>query len=119
MSERSTPETNALWDLYDRNGCCTARIKNKMAELERERDEAREKYFVMRDAHNNVAAIAEKYRRERDELRDILRKLLAIIPEPKCHDFGHTKKERHDFLEKCPVVARYDALIAQAKEAVK
>lgn len=57
--------------------------------------------------------------RERDEAREILRKLLEIIPEPECHDFGHTKEERHAFLEKCPVMARYDALIAQAKEAAK
>ena len=57
--------------------------------------------------------------RERDELRDILRKLLEIIPEPECHDFGHTKEEQHAFLEKCPVMERYDALIAQAKDVAK
>jgi hypothetical protein len=57
--------------------------------------------------------------RERDEARDILRKLLEIIPEPECHDFGHTKEERHTFFEKCPVMERYDALIAQAKDVAK
>lgn len=60
-----------------------------------------------------------KLERERDEARDILRKLLEIIPEPECHDFGHTKEEQHAFLEKCPVMERYDALIAQAKDVAK
>ena len=63
--------------------------------------------------------VAEKLERERDEARDILRKLLEIIPEPECHDFGHTKEEQHAFLEKCPVMERYDALIAQAKDVAK
>lgn len=62
---------------------------------------------------------SDSLERERDELLDILRKLLEIIPEPECHDFGHTKEERHAFLEECPVMERYDALIAQAKEAAK
>ena len=66
-----------------------------------------------------MTAHSRKLERERDELLDILRKLLEIIPEPECHDFGHTKEERHTFFEKCPVMERYDALIAQAEEAAK
>ena len=65
------------------------------------------------------ADFARRLERERDEARDILRKLLEIIPEPECHDFGHTKEERHTFFEKCPVMERYDALIAQAKDVAK
>jgi hypothetical protein len=81
-----------------------------------ERDEVKEKYrFAV--IHWQIGSA--KMERERDEARDILRKLLEIIPEPECHDFGHTKEERHTFFEKCPVMERYDALIAQAKDVAK
>lgn len=77
-----------------------------------------DKIETVDEIHNRLMAY-DDIKRERDELLDILRKLLEIIPEPECHDFGHTKEERHTFFEKCPVMERYDALIAQAKEAAK
>jgi hypothetical protein len=121
-------------------------ITDELNNLLHERDEAREEISSIRNvlSHNGQAVgdgdhdysiiemienlIKSRYyfvqksdslEQERDEARDILRKLLEIIPEPECHDFGHTKEEQHAFLEKCPVMARYDALIAQAKEAAK
>ena len=87
--------------------------------LERERDEARELVYAWESRWKAEVEFAAKVSVKRDEVKDILRKLLEIIPEPECHDFAHTKEERHAFLEKCPVMARYDALIAQAKEAAK
>jgi hypothetical protein len=87
--------------------------------LMRERDEARELVYAWESRWKAEVEFAAKVSVKRDELQDILRKLLGIIPEPECHDFGHTKEERHTFFEKCPVMERYDALIAQAKEAAK
>lgn len=94
-------------------------LETTFKHLIRERDEARELVYAWESRWKAEVEFAAKVSVKRDELLDILRKLLEIIPEPECHDFGHTKEERHAFLEECPVMARYDALIAQAKEAAK
>lgn len=94
-----------------------ARLEAAMWALQR--DEARELVYAWESRWKAEVEFACRVSIKRDELLDILRKLLEIIPEPECHDFGHTKEERHAFLEECPVMARYDALIAQAKEAAK
>lgn len=96
-----------------------AKMELELVKAEKERDEARELVYAWESRWKAEVEFAAKVSVKRDELLDILRKLLEIIPEPECHDFGHTKEERHAFLEECPVMVRYDALIAQAKEAVK
>jgi hypothetical protein len=99
---------------------------NKMSDTP-ETDEAWDKYisFPYSNGAGDLRILAQKLEREGDDAnssptmaRDILRKLLEIIPEPECQGFEHTKEERHTSFEKCPVMDRYDALIAQAKEAV-
>lgn len=143
MSERPTPETpiqilqngqgrfrSDIEELFEKRSLEVVRAVSQVIKdhttLKKELDEARElhrKALSEREAtEKEVDAMLErllKVERERDEARDILRKLLEIIPEPECHDFGHTKEERHTFFEKCPVMERYDALIAQAEEAAK
>lgn len=94
-----------------------ARLEAAMWALQR--DEARELVYAWESRWKAEVEFACRVSIKCDELLGILRKLLEIIPEPECHDFGHTKEERHAFLEECPVMARYDALIAQAKEATK
>ena len=91
----------------------------QLDKMRSERDEAQDEWGNSSMEAAQLLSEKTKVIAERDELQDILRKLLEIIPEPECHDFGHTKEERHAFLEECPVMARYDALIAQAKEAAK
>lgn len=119
MSKRPTPETDAV-RAYEGNWDTKAlRMTAHARKLERERDEARDLVCAWENRWKAEVEFAAKVSVKRDELRDILRKLLEIIPEPECHDFGHTSEERHAFLEECPVMARYDALIAQAKEAAK
>ena len=81
-TERATPETDAVV----RNAATAnhpptrlaATLTVKCEKLERERDEAREKYFVMRDLSNNATEFAEKYKRERDEARELNAKLIAL-----------------------------------------
>ena len=73
MSDRPTPETDAVV----RNAATAdhpptrlaATLTVKCEKLERERDEAREKYFALRDLSNNATELAEKYKQERDEAR--------------------------------------------------
>lgn len=48
MSERISPETEMLWSAYDKGECGTAYLKNKMADMETERDEVRELARKMR-----------------------------------------------------------------------
>lgn len=91
----------------------------QLDKMRSERDEAQDEWGKSSMDAAQLLSEKTKIMAERDQLQDILRKLLQIIPEPECHDFGHTKEERHAFLEECPVMARYDALIAQAKEAAK
>ena len=135
--ERERDEAIADRDIARLSALESDRAHDRMvAELEKvykERDEAREAAAKWESSSDGMErAGAEQARRadenrewalraerERDEARDILRKLLEIIPEPECHDFGHTKEEQHAFLEKCPVMERYDALIAQAKDVAK
>ena len=124
-------EAAAMWesssDAMERAGAEQARRADENREwalrAERERDELQDALehavYAWESRWKAEVEFAYRVSIKRDELLDILRKLLEIIPEPECHDFGHTKEERHAFLEKCPVMARYDALIAQAKEAAK
>lgn len=69
MSERPTPETDAL--IYKTRAGIS--MFDHARKMERERDEAREKYFVMRDLSNNATELAEKYKLERDEARKDLK----------------------------------------------
>ena len=50
MSKRISPETEMLWSAYDRGECGTAYLKNKMAEMEIERDDMGKLARELRDA---------------------------------------------------------------------
>jgi DNA repair exonuclease SbcCD ATPase subunit len=128
MSDRATPETDAEIDAEMTCACYPKEyVSGYFArKLERERDEANDKMVSAECDVREIASAMEKVkqerdeaRRERDELKDILRELLDIIPEQECHDFGHTKEERHSMFETCPVMERYDGLIEQARKATK
>ena len=92
--------------------------------LERERDEARD----------NIARLCEHFRaqgivdlgvkllrleRERDEAREALREMLKMVPRPSCDLFHHSKKDRHNYDEPCPLVERYRSKIKRAEEVAK
>lgn len=49
------------------------------------------------------------------EAKDIMRKLLGIIPTPSCDMFHHKKKDRHAPLENCPCVERVMIDIEKAR----
>ena len=119
MSDRPTPETDSEEVVITK--CKPTRwvSQNFARKLERERDEARELVYAWESRWKAEVEFAAKVSVKRDELRDILRKLLKIIPEPECQDFEHTKEERHTSFKKCPVMERYHALIAQAEEETK
>ena len=122
MIDLPTPETDAVAEKNIYGVACKVDV-DFARKLERERDELQDALehavYAWESRWKAEVEFAYRVSIKRDELLDILRKLLEIIPEPECHDFGHTKEERHAFLEECPVMARYDALIAQAKEAAK
>lgn len=50
MSKRISPETEMLWSAYDKGECGTVYLKNKMADMEIERDEMVKLAQELRDA---------------------------------------------------------------------
>jgi hypothetical protein len=71
QNERPTPETDKEWRHPASFDGSERVVHISVAQKrERERDEAREKYFAMRDLSNNATELAEKYKRERDEARE-------------------------------------------------
>lgn len=77
MNTSDTPETDAVAQPSSllQYETVTANLARR---LERERDEAREKYFAMRDLHTNATELAEKYKRERDEAREAAARWEAV-----------------------------------------
>ena len=49
------------------------------------------------------------------EANIIIRNLLAITSWPLCENLHHSKKDRHEYDEDCPVVKRASAYIAHAE----
>lgn len=80
-----------------------------------------EEYRSIAESIGAKKAVSEKEKaiQERDELRDILQKLIGIIPELECNDFSHKKEEQHSLFEKCPVLDRYNVTIKQAESLLK
>ncbi len=67
-----TPETAAASFLVSQGDPGEWAVPLEVAEnIERALGEAREKYFAMRDLHTNATELAEKYKRQRDEAREL------------------------------------------------
>ena len=64
MSERISPETEMLWSAYDRGECGTAYLKNKMADMEAERDDIGKLAQELRDVLQEFADADDECERE-------------------------------------------------------
>ena len=51
--------------------------------------------------------------------KELIRRLLAIMPEPECEHFGHSKKQQHGLEEPCPLVKRMKEVTKEASDFVK
>lgn len=81
MSRRILSETEKLWSDYDNGACGTAYLKNKMAEIEVERDEMVKLAQELRDALNLIVSDLPK---NRDWLNPDTEKIAkAILEESK------------------------------------
>ena len=96
-----------------------------------ETDEIVQSYHDQRESVDGIIEHAESLERERDEARKqasawrsfcrlkesniIIRNLLAINSLPLCENLHHSKKDRHEYDEDCPVMKRANAYIAHAE----
>lgn len=98
MNELSIPQIIELAD-----GLKCVRLEDFL----RERDEAQEKYFAMRDLSNNATEFAEKYRRERDKSLEDLKVLrFSKMGDPLLEiTFRNLISERDELREKYDTLA--------------
>lgn len=82
MSDQPTPETDALLYYLKQQFPATEGhipLRERISKLERERDEAREKLDVMKDALCRADVIAADRLEERDQLRKVVDKLAEHV----------------------------------------
>ena len=69
-------------------------------------------------AYARAMTLCKQLEAELDDMREMFRELIPLIPTAYCEMFHHEKKDQHAYDEECKPLSRYNAKIQKAKEAL-